>query len=63
MYGTGPYDPEGALGAVNSIVICLLGVQVGRTLTHFSGSHLGILLRLCLWGVALVSVAMATSVC
>ena len=35
LYKTIPYDPEGILGSLNSIVICLLGVQAGRILTFF----------------------------
>ena len=49
-----PYDPEGALGTLNSIVICFLGVQAGRILTHYHNHHIGIIVRLSIWGVALV---------
>jgi heparan-alpha-glucosaminide N-acetyltransferase len=47
-----PYDPEGALGSLNSIVICFLGVQAGRILVSYK-SHYNILVRLLLWGLLL----------
>ena len=50
-----PYDPEGVLGSLTSIVLCLLGVQAGRILTHFRGKHLSIVIRFILWSIVLVS--------
>ena len=50
-----PYDPEGILGSLTSIVLCLLGVQAGRILTHFKGRRLSIIVRFIIWGVVLVS--------
>ena len=52
---TKPYDPEGILGSLTSIVLCLLGVQAGRILTHFRGRHLSIIVRFTIWGIVLVS--------
>ena len=49
-----PYDPEGALGSLNSIVICFLGVQAGRILTRYRDHHVGIIARFSIWGTALV---------
>ena len=49
-----PYDPEGALGSLNSIVICFLGVQAGRILTRYRDRHVGIIARFSIWGTALV---------
>ena len=28
LYHTGPFDPEGALGTLNSIALCFMGLQV-----------------------------------
>ena len=52
---TKPYDPEGILGSLTSIVLCLLGVQAGRILTHFKGRRLSIIVRFIIWGIVLVS--------
>ena len=52
LYQTGRFDPSGALGSLNSIVICFLGVQAGRILVHHQG-HTGILVRLAVWGTVL----------
>ncbi len=49
------FDPEGVLSSLNSIVICLLGVQAGRVLVFFRGRHIGIVVRFIMWGVLLVS--------
>ena len=49
-----PYDPEGVLGSLNSIVICFLGVQAGRILISYEKSY-NILIRFVIWGVFLVS--------
>ncbi|XP_064387254.1 heparan-alpha-glucosaminide N-acetyltransferase-like isoform X2 [Halichondria panicea] len=47
------FDPEGLLSSLNSIVICLLGVQAGRVLVFFKGRHIGIVIRFIMWGVLL----------
>lgn len=48
------YDPEGVLGTLNSIVLCFLGVQAGKIFIYFKGRHAAIILRLIIWGMALV---------
>ena len=55
LYQSLSHEPEGVLGSLTSIVLCLLGVQAGRTLTHFRGRHLRIIVRFILWGISLVS--------
>lgn len=47
------YDPEGILGSLNSVVLCYLGVQAGKTLLHFRGKHLSILGRFLIWSIVL----------
>eukprot|EP00727_Mastigamoeba_balamuthi_P004998 m51a1_g14497 hypothetical protein (662) ;mRNA; f:770269-772602 len=49
MYRTGPFDPEGLLGYLTSFVLCFLGVQAGRTYTHFH-NYRSRCLRWVLWG-------------
>ena len=49
------YDPEGVLGSLNSIVLCFLGVQAGKTLLQFRGKNFAIFIRFLVWGLALVS--------
>ena len=48
-----PYDPEGVLGSLNSIVLCFLGVQAGRILVLYKKDY-NILIRFLLWGLLLV---------
>lgn len=47
-----PYDPEGLLGVLTSIVLVVLGVQAGR-ITHFYVTVAGRLKRFCTWGLLL----------
>ncbi|KAL5505237.1 hypothetical protein EMCRGX_G006639 [Ephydatia muelleri] len=60
MYHTGPYDPEGILGTLTSIVLCFLGVQCGRILTSYQ-SHKERIGRFLFWGLVLG--AIATGLC
>ena len=52
LYQTGCFDPSDALGSLNSIVICFLGVQAGRIMIHHQG-HTGILVWLAVLGTVL----------
>ena len=36
VYQTGPYDPEGILGTLNSILLCYLGLQAGKIIVHYT---------------------------
>ncbi|KAL5505238.1 hypothetical protein EMCRGX_G006640 [Ephydatia muelleri] len=56
MYHTGPYDPEGILGTLTSIVLCFLGVQCGRILTSYQ-SHKERIGRFLFWGLVLGGIA------
>ena len=49
------FEPEGILGTLNSVVLCYLGAQAGRTLLFFKGRHTSIVSRLTVWGFILVS--------
>jgi heparan-alpha-glucosaminide N-acetyltransferase len=48
-----PYDPEGILGSLNSIILCFLGVQAGRILVLYKNDY-NIIIRFLLWGLLLV---------
>ena len=54
LYHCGPYDPEGVLGSLNSIVICFLGVQAGRIILYHQ-QHGSRIIRFVIWGLVLVS--------
>ena len=57
------FEPEGILGTLNSVVLCYLGAQAGRTLMCFKGRHTSILSRLTIWGIVLVSRVCVSDVC
>ncbi len=48
------YEPEGILGTLTSIVLCILGVQAGKIVLYFKDNHRDILIRLVAWGMTLV---------
>jgi len=52
VYKTGAYDPEGALGSLNSIFLCWLGVQLGRILLDHK-TNLPRVARCIVWGSVL----------
>ncbi|KAI6656562.1 Heparan-alpha-glucosaminide N-acetyltransferase-like [Oopsacas minuta] len=58
VYKTGPFDPEGMLGSLNSIVMCYFGVYAGNILLHHKG-HLGRIIRWLIWALATGVVALA----
>eukprot|EP00357_Protocruzia_adherens_P026441 CAMPEP_0115013430 /NCGR_PEP_ID=MMETSP0216-20121206/25402_1 /TAXON_ID=223996 /ORGANISM="Protocruzia adherens, Strain Boccale" /LENGTH=667 /DNA_ID=CAMNT_0002382825 /DNA_START=14 /DNA_END=2014 /DNA_ORIENTATION=+ len=49
VYLTGAYDPEGTLGALNSIVLTYLGFQSGRIIKYFPNTHKGRVVRWWIW--------------
>ena len=50
-----PYDPEGILGSINSIVIVFLGLQLGKILQFYQDEKSRVL-RLGVWGGALLCI-------
>lgn len=48
-----PYDPEGVLGSINSILMAFLGLQAGKVLLHHKDQHSSILTRFFIWGLIL----------
>ncbi|XP_061627325.1 heparan-alpha-glucosaminide N-acetyltransferase isoform X3 [Phyllopteryx taeniolatus] len=50
-----PFDPEGVLGSINSIVMAFLGLQAGKIILHYRDLHSSIISRFLIWGLILVS--------
>ncbi|TKS85293.1 Heparan-alpha-glucosaminide N-acetyltransferase [Collichthys lucidus] len=50
---TQPFDPEGLLGTINSIVMGFLGMQAGRIIIFYKGANLHILCRFLVWAIIL----------
>ncbi|XP_076001429.1 heparan-alpha-glucosaminide N-acetyltransferase isoform X2 [Genypterus blacodes] len=48
-----PYDPEGVLGSINSIVMAFLGLQAGKIILHYRDLHSSIISRFLTWGLML----------
>ncbi|XP_075875219.1 heparan-alpha-glucosaminide N-acetyltransferase [Nelusetta ayraudi] len=64
MYGTTqPFDPEGVLGTINSIVMGFLGMQAGKIIISYKGRDVHILGRFLTWAVVLGISAAILSKC
>uniref|UniRef100_G3PTN2 Heparan-alpha-glucosaminide N-acetyltransferase n=1 Tax=Gasterosteus aculeatus aculeatus TaxID=481459 RepID=G3PTN2_GASAC len=48
-----PYDPEGVLGSINSILMAFLGLQAGKIILHYRDFHKSIMSRFLTWGLLL----------
>ncbi|XP_026887779.2 heparan-alpha-glucosaminide N-acetyltransferase [Electrophorus electricus] len=48
-----PYDPEGILGSINSVLMAFLGLQAGKILLHYRDQHRRIIMRFLIWGFVL----------
>ncbi|XP_066516166.1 heparan-alpha-glucosaminide N-acetyltransferase [Hoplias malabaricus] len=48
-----PFDPEGILGSINSILMAFFGLQAGKILLHYRDQHRQIITRFLLWGFLL----------
>ncbi|XP_023281495.1 heparan-alpha-glucosaminide N-acetyltransferase-like isoform X1 [Seriola lalandi dorsalis] len=58
---TQPFDPEGVLGTINSIVMGFLGMQAGKIIISYRGLNVHILARFLAWAVVLgISAAILT---
>ncbi|CAD7680346.1 unnamed protein product [Nyctereutes procyonoides] len=55
-----PYDPEGILGTISSIVMAFLGIQAGKILLYYKDQTKDILIRFTAWCcfLGLISVAL-----
>ncbi|NXX88924.1 HGNAT acetyltransferase, partial [Centropus bengalensis] len=50
---TMPYDPEGILGTINTIVMAFLGLQAGKILLLYKDQHKQIMSRFVIWGIGM----------
>ncbi|XP_030012124.1 heparan-alpha-glucosaminide N-acetyltransferase [Sphaeramia orbicularis] len=58
---TEPFDPEGILGTINSIVMGFLGMQAGKIIICYKGANFHILCRFLVWAIFLgISAAILT---
>lgn len=48
-----PFDPEGVLGSINSILMAYLGLQAGKIILHYRDLHTSIMSRFLIWGLFL----------
>ncbi|XP_076025392.1 heparan-alpha-glucosaminide N-acetyltransferase [Genypterus blacodes] len=60
---TQPFDPEGVLGTINSVVMGFMGMQAGKILITYKGENFRILGRFLVWAVVLGISAAILSKC
>ncbi|XP_029031579.1 heparan-alpha-glucosaminide N-acetyltransferase isoform X2 [Betta splendens] len=60
---TQPFDPEGILGTINSIVMGFLGMQAGKIIIYYKGINFHILCRFLAWAIILGISAAILSKC
>ncbi|KAF5885896.1 heparan-alpha-glucosaminide N-acetyltransferase-like, partial [Clarias magur] len=58
-----PFDPEGVLGSVNSILMAFLGLQAGKILQHYRDQPRQIMTRFLVWGLVLGIVSAVLTKC
>ncbi|XP_034748614.1 heparan-alpha-glucosaminide N-acetyltransferase isoform X1 [Etheostoma cragini] len=58
-----PYDPEGVLGSINSILMAFLGLQAGKIILHYRDLHTRIMSRFLIWGLLLGVISAALTKC
>ncbi|XP_057699668.1 heparan-alpha-glucosaminide N-acetyltransferase isoform X2 [Corythoichthys intestinalis] len=58
-----PYDPEGVLGSINSIVMAFLGLQAGKIILHYRDLHSSIISRFLIWGLFLGVISAVLTKC
>ncbi|XP_058495659.1 heparan-alpha-glucosaminide N-acetyltransferase [Solea solea] len=58
-----PYDPEGVLGSINSILMAFLGLQAGKIILHYRDLHKSIMSRFLIWGFFLGAISALLTKC
>uniref|UniRef100_A0A4W3K6D4 Heparan-alpha-glucosaminide N-acetyltransferase n=1 Tax=Callorhinchus milii TaxID=7868 RepID=A0A4W3K6D4_CALMI len=58
-----PYDPEGLLGLINSIVMAFLGLQAGKIFLIYKGQNKQITLRFFIWSLVLGTISAILTKC
>ncbi|XP_010148707.1 PREDICTED: heparan-alpha-glucosaminide N-acetyltransferase-like, partial [Eurypyga helias] len=60
---TMPYDPEGILGTINTIVTAFLGLQAGKILLFYRDQHKQIMGRFVTWSTAMGIISAVLTKC
>ncbi|KAI3353255.1 hypothetical protein L3Q82_019793 [Scortum barcoo] len=58
-----PYDPEGVLGSINSVLMAFLGLQAGKIILHYRDLHRSIMSRFLIWGFLLGVISAVLTKC
>ncbi|XP_022537407.2 heparan-alpha-glucosaminide N-acetyltransferase isoform X1 [Astyanax mexicanus] len=58
-----PFDPEGVLGSINSVVMGFLGLQAGKILLHYRDQPRQIMTRFLVWSFLLGAVSAVLTKC
>ncbi|GCB64323.1 hypothetical protein scyTo_0004584 [Scyliorhinus torazame] len=60
---TEPFDPEGVLGTINSVLMAFIGLQAGKIVLAYRPSNLSILKRFLIWAVLLGFISAVLTKC
>nr|XP_020662825.1 heparan-alpha-glucosaminide N-acetyltransferase isoform X2 [Pogona vitticeps] len=60
---TVPFDPEGILGTINSIIMAFLGLQAGKIILFYKHQHSQIMVRFFLWSVVMGVISIVLTMC
>ncbi|XP_068797262.1 heparan-alpha-glucosaminide N-acetyltransferase isoform X2 [Struthio camelus] len=58
-----PYDPEGILGTINTIVMAFLGLQAGKIILFYKDQHKQIMSRFFIWSIVMGIISAALTKC
>ncbi|XP_019955929.2 heparan-alpha-glucosaminide N-acetyltransferase isoform X1 [Paralichthys olivaceus] len=58
-----PFDPEGVLGSINSVLMAFLGLQAGKIILHYRDLHTSIISRFLIWGLFLGATSAVLTKC
>ncbi|XP_061883362.1 heparan-alpha-glucosaminide N-acetyltransferase-like [Entelurus aequoreus] len=58
-----PYDPEGLLGSINSILMAFLGLQAGKIILHYRDRPSSIISRCLIWALFLGVISAVLTKC
>uniref|UniRef100_A0A8D3CPI2 Heparan-alpha-glucosaminide N-acetyltransferase n=1 Tax=Scophthalmus maximus TaxID=52904 RepID=A0A8D3CPI2_SCOMX len=58
-----PFDPEGVLGSINSVLMAFLGLQAGKIILHYRDLHTSIMSRFLIWGLLLGAISALLTKC
>lgn len=58
-----PFDPEGVLGSINSVLMAFLGLQAGKILLHYRDVPKSVISRFLIWGLFLGVISAVLTKC